>query len=112
MADYQAHLAELDALGASVYALTTDPADKVKETIAKNGITYPILYEMDGPKTAEVLGAYYEERRNIIQPTNFILDPDHKIVNLSYASGPVGRITASDAILHIEFVKKKAAGVK
>ena len=112
MADYQDHLAELDALGASVYALTTDPADKVKETIAKNGTTFPILYEMDGPKTAEVLGAYYEERRNIIQPANFILDPDHKIVNLSYASGPVGRITATDALSHIKFVIKQATGVK
>ena len=112
MADYQAHLVELDALGASVYALTTDPADKVKETIAKNSIAYPILYEMDGPKTAEVLGAYYEERRNTIQPTNFILAPGGKVVNLSYASGPVGRITASDALSHIEFVIKKAAEVK
>jgi peroxiredoxin len=101
---------EIEDLGISLYALSTDPLEEAKATVEKNGLSFPVLYGMDGPKTAEVLGAYYEERRNIIQPTNFIIGPDRKIISVTLSSGPVGRLSAEDVIRIVGFYKKQAAG--
>ena len=96
-------------MGASVYALSTDSTEHARGTVKELGLTFPVLYGMDGPATAGLLGAYYEKRRNLIQPTNFVIAPDRTIATVSYASGPIGRIVAEDAIRFIKFLQKKAA---
>lgn len=98
------------ALDISVYALSTDPLDKATATVEKHDLQFPVLYGMDGPKTAELLGAFYEERRNIIQPINFILGPDRKIVSVTTSTGPVGRLTSEDVTRVVSFYQKQAAG--
>ncbi len=110
MADFQNHIEDLKALGTTVYALSTDPLDKAKSTVDKLHLTFPVLYGMDGPKTAELLGAWYEAKRNIIQPAAFILGPDRKILSVTYASGPVGRLVAKDAQMLIAFLDKQSQG--
>ncbi len=109
MADYQFTSGVLANLGVSLFALCTDAEDKAKSMVERNKITYPVMYGVDGPATAETLGAYYEERRNIVQPTAFILNPDHKIVSLTYATGPAGRLMAQEAAKFVDFVQKRAA---
>ena len=109
MAGFQEKLAEFTALGTSVYALSTDPLDQARITVEQHGLTFPVIYGVDGPKTAELLGAYYEARRNIVQPTNFILNPKHEIVQLSLAMGPIGRFTPEDALRNVKFMQEKAA---
>lgn len=76
----------------------------------KHQVGFPVLYGMDGPRTAELLGAYYEERRNIIQPVGFILSPEKKILSVTTTSGPVGRLSARDVILLVGNYIKQAAG--
>jgi peroxiredoxin len=93
-----------------VYALSTDPLDKAQDTVNKLHLAFPVLYGLDGPKTAETLGAWYEERRNIIQPSAFILGPDRKILSVTHSSGPVGRLVAKDAERLIAFFDKQSRG--
>jgi hypothetical protein len=61
------------------------------------------------PKDAEKIGAFWDERRRIIQPANFVLDSDKKVVDASYSIGPIGRIVAADALSHIQFFKRQKA---
>ncbi len=68
-----------------------------------------MLYGLDGPMTAASLGAFYERRRNIIQPCAFILHAG-SIVSANYSTGPVGRLTAGDALGLIRFMQQQAAG--
>lgn len=103
-------MGEIEALGISMYALSTDSKEEAQQTADKHNVAFPVLYGMDGPKTAELLGSYYEERRNIIQPTNFILGPDKKIMSITTSSGPVGRLTPEDVLLVVKFYQKQAAG--
>jgi len=109
LADFQAHLEELTGLGASVYALSTDSTEHARGTVKELGLTFPVLYGMDGPATAGLLGAYYEKRRILIQPANFLIAPDRTIAAVSYASGPIGRFVAEDTVRFITFLQKKAA---
>lgn len=103
-------MGEIEALGVSVYALSTDSREEARQTADKHNLTFPVMFGMDGPKTAELLGSYYEERRNIIQPTNFILGPEKKIMSITMSSGPVGRLTTEDVVRIVTFYQKQAAG--
>ena len=103
-------IGELEAADIAVYFLSTDTLEEAKATVDKHGATFPVLYGMDGPKTAELLGAYYEQRRNIIQPTGFLLSPEKKILYLTISNGPVGRMTVEDILRVVAFNKKQAAG--
>jgi len=92
--------AELDAVGAKVFAASIDPIDKAGEVAAE--VSFPVGYGVTRAN-AEQLGSWWEERRSIIQPSEFIMTAEGKIVASSYSDGPVGRIDAADAIKVINF---------
>lgn len=86
-----------------------DPLDKAKETVDQHKLTFPVVYGLEVPRDADKIGAYWEERRKIVQATDFILDSDRKVADACYSAGPIGRITAEDALSHIQFFKKSKA---
>jgi len=92
-----------------IVALSVDAFDKAKETVDKLKLTFLVVYGLEAPADAEKIGAFWDERRKIIQPANFVLDSDKKVVDACYSIGPVGRITAADALSHIQFFKKRKA---
>lgn len=104
-----ARIGELEAADIPVYFLSTDPLEKAKPMVEKHGATFPVIYGVDGPKTAELLGAYHEERRNILHATGFILNPEKNILSVTTSSGPVGRLTVEDILRVVAFYKKQAA---
>ena len=95
-----------------VVALSVDPPDKARETVEKLQLTFPVAYGLEVPRDAEKVGAFWEERRKIIHATGFILDSDKRVVDACYSIGPIGRITAADAVSHIQFFKKRKAQTK
>jgi peroxiredoxin len=92
-----------------ILALSVDPLDKAKETVEKLHLTFPVAYGLEAPRDAEKIGAFWDERRKIIQPANFVLDSEKKVVDASYSIGPIGRIVAADALSHIQFFKRQKA---
>ena len=92
-----------------VIALSVDPLDKAKETVEQLKVTFPVAYDLEVPRDADKVGAFWEEQRSIIHATDFIIDSDKKVVDASYSIGPIGRIVAADALSHIQFFKKRKA---
>ena len=96
---------ELDALDVSVFAASVDPLDKAKEVADE--VHFPIGFEL--PRDiATRLDAWWEDRRQIIQPTQFVLNPDNNVVASTYSDGPLGRIVADDVVRMVTFLKSKA----
>jgi peroxiredoxin len=93
----------------NVVALSVDPLDKAKEMVEKTGATFPIGYGLKVPEDADKIGAYWEDRRKIIHATNFIIDSDKKVTQACFATGPIGRIVAVDALSSITGAKKRKA---
>jgi len=91
---------ELDALGAKVFAASVDPIDKAREVAAE--VSFPVGYGVTR-EIADKLGSWWEERRSIIQPAEFVLGADGKVLASSYSDGPIGRIDAADVIKMINF---------
>ena len=90
-------------------ALSVDPVDKAKEMIEKTGATFPIGYGLKVPEDADKVGAYWEERRSIFHATGFTIGPDRKILQACFATGPIGRIAAADALSSIRGTKRRKA---
>jgi peroxiredoxin len=91
---FNEQLKELDALGAKVVAASVDPLEKAK--IVADEVAFPVAYGVTR-ETAELLGSWWEERRAIIQPSEFILE-NTTVLTSSYSSGPLGRIDAADVV--------------
>lgn len=100
MVGFEKLKAELDAVGAKVFAASVDPIDKAGEVAAE--VSFPVGYGVTRAN-ADQLDSWWEERRSIIQPSEFIMTAEGKIVASSYSDGPVGRIDAADAIKVINF---------
>jgi peroxiredoxin len=100
LADFQQHLAELDALGTRVVALSADAEADAAGTVRQLGLDFPVLYGLDPDAASRAIGSYtgrYEGRPHI-QPAAFVLGPEGRIVHAVYSSGKVGRLTAADAL--------------
>ena len=61
------------------------------------------------PRDADRVGVYWEERRKIIHATNLIIDADRKVTQACFATGPIGRIVAEDALRSVRGAKRRNA---
>ncbi len=100
---------ELDALGVKVVAASIDPIDKAREVAAE--LSFPVGYGVTR-SLAESIGAWWEERRGLIQPSEFLIDAEGKVRSATYSSGPIGRVDAADVVRLVAFYDKMAAQKK
>ena len=105
MAGFGKERAALEAIGAKVVAASVDPLDKAKEVAAEVG--FPIAYGVTREQ-ADAIGAWWEERRGIVQPSEFIVGRDGRVIASSYSSGPLGRIDAADVVKLLNFYEAQA----
>lgn len=106
MAGFEKAKPELDALGIKVVAASVDPIDKAREVAAD--LSFPMAYGVTRAQ-ADQLGAWWEERRSIIQPSEFLVAADGKVRSATYSSGPIGRVDAADVVKLVAFYDKLAA---
>lgn len=106
MAAFAAKHDELRAAGARVLAASVDPLDKAREVAAE--LPYPVAYGVTRAQ-ADAIGAWWEDRRGIVQPSEFLVGPGNKVIDSSYSSGPIGRVEPADILKRIAFVEKQAA---
>jgi len=109
LAGFEQHKNELDALGVKVVAASIDPIDKAK--LVADEVSFPVGYGVTRAM-ADQLGSWWEDRRSIIQPSEFLVAADGKVRASSYSSGPIGRIDPADVIRLVNFYDKQAAEKK
>jgi len=107
VADYQTHMEEFKQENTDTITLSVDPLEKAQEMVERTGATFPIGYGLNVPQDADKVGAYWEARRGIIHATSFTLGPDRKILQACFATGPIGRIAAVDALSSIRGTKRR-----
>ena len=95
---------DFDAVGAKVFAASVDPIDKAREVAAD--VSFPVAYGVTR-EMADMLGAWWEDRRSIIQPSEFIVGADGNVVVSSYSDGPLGRIDGADAVRLIRLYESR-----
>ena len=87
-------------LEATIYAASVDGIEQAKE-VADKGLTFPIAYGVT-KEESEAFGAWWsDDRGGYIQPAEFLLGRGGVVLGAMYASGPVGRMGADEAIRQI-----------
>ena len=94
-------------MGITILAASVDPLEKATEV--QGGLNFPIAYGVTRDHAAAI-DAWWEDRRSIIQPSEFVLDGGGKVLSATYSTGPVGRMDAGDALRLVKFLEKKKAG--
>lgn len=97
MADWEAKKSELEELGATIIAASVDSLEQAQEVVGK-GLTFPMAYGVN-KENSDAIGAWWsEDRGGYIQPSEFLLGRGGVILGSMYASGPVGRMGAEEAV--------------
>ena len=96
--------AELKNLGTSVVAASVDPLDKAKEVADE--VNFPIGHGVTRD-IANTLGSWWEDRRQIIQPSQFVVGPENKVMASCYSDGPIGRFIADDVVKFVTFAQSQ-----
>ena len=107
MDGFSERLEELKGLKTQVIAATAEPEEKAREMADKmSGVLSTALAFGVTRKQADTLGAWWEDRRQIIQPTNFVLNDKGVVISATYSTGPVGRLESVDAVRFIQYQEK------
>jgi hypothetical protein len=84
-----------------------DTEEDAKKTIDECGINFPVGYGVDNKAISELTGCFYEERRQILHSTGYVLRPDGTIAVGVYSTGPIGRLVWQDVLALVQANKKR-----
>ena len=84
-----------------------DTEENAKKTIDECGINFPVGYGVDNKAISELTGCFYEERRQILHSTGYVLRPDSTIAVGVYSTGPIGRLVWQDVLALVQANKKR-----
>ena len=57
---------------------------------------------------ADALGAWWDDRRDSIQPSEFVIERDGRVLHATYSSSPIGRVEPGDVLSAPRFSDRPA----
>ena len=94
-------------LGVSIVAGCVDSEEKTAEVAAELG--FPVAWGM-AREMGDQFGAWWDEEREFIQPSEFFITGSGQVVASTYSSSPVGRMDPEDAVTLAKFIINRRAG--
>ena len=82
--------------------MSVDAEPEASKTIVEHALTFPVAYGADGPKLGALTGAFWEDKRQCLQATGFIIKADGSVAHALYSTGPIGRYTAAEVLKILE----------
>ena len=101
MAGFEKQREVLAELGVSIVAGCVDSEEKTAEVAAELG--FPVAWGMTREQ-GELVGAWWDEGREFIQPSEFFMTGSGKALASTYSSSPVGRMDPEDAVTLARFI--------
>lgn len=68
----------------------------------------PIAYDVNRDQ-GNALGAWWDERRNFIQPSEFLLSQNGRVMFSTYSNSPVGRMDPAETLTLLQFLNAQKA---
>jgi peroxiredoxin len=103
LADFAENQEEFMDSSINLLAASVDDMDKALEMVNKHGIEFPVGCNLDPVAFTGLTGAFYDEEGGFLHAAGFIIDPDGKIVNAVYSTGPLGRLRAENCLAKIKW---------
>lgn len=70
-------------------------------------LSFPVFHGINRAQ-GDAIGAWWEERRDHIQPSEFILMGSGRVLGSAYSNLPVGRMDPQETLTLIKFIKQMA----
>ncbi len=83
-----------------------DNLEDAQKMVERRELTFSLAYGMDAKEFAGMTGAFFDEKEEFINATDFIIRPEGTIDDAVYSTGPIGRLTAADTLMLIDYLKK------
>ncbi len=96
-------------LGVSIVAATVDSEEETARVAEPLG--FPVGYGVTRAE-GDAIGAWWEERRDHIQPSEFVLSRSGKVMMSTYSNSPVGRMDPEETLTLIRFLNEMRAKSK
>lgn len=93
-------------MGVSLLAATSQSKAHALEVSADLG--FPVAYGVER-STGDAVGAWWEDRKDHIQPTEFILNQKGRVVSSTYSSSPVGRMDPEETLFLTKMLAARSA---
>ena len=101
---YEERRAALEEQSVSVVAASVDSESKALEVAANLG--FPVAWGVSR-EDGEKIGAWWEPVRNCIQPSEFVLGKNGKVIFSNYSNSPVGRMDPEETLVLIKYLNEQ-----
>lgn len=101
MGGYEKNLEALHDLGVSVFAATVDSL--AETTQVAQSLSFPVAWGVD-KQLGDLLGAFWENRRDHIQPTEFLVNKKGRVLSSTYSTSPLGRMDADETVTLMKMI--------
>ena len=108
MADFQGRLNEFNEKGIKIIGASADNMEDAQKMVERRKLTFPLAYGMDVKEFAGKTGAFFDDKKGFLHATAFIIRPDGTIEDVVYSTGSIGRLTAADTLMLIDYRMKAA----
>ncbi len=68
-----------------------------------SGLSFPVGWGVDRD-LGDAIGAFWDERRDFIQPSEFVINQKGRVLSSTYSSSPIGRVDPGEALVLINFL--------
>ena len=101
MAGYAERRAAFAAEGVSIIAATVDSLEHAQNVAEP--LNFPVAYGVTR-EIGNTLGSWWDERRDFIQPSEFALNAQGKVLFSAYSNAPVGRMDPEETLTLIKYL--------
>ena len=84
-------------MGTTIIAVSVDNQEQAQE-VKDKGLSFTVAYGATRADADLIAAWWSEDRGGYIQPSEFLLGQGGVVLGVMYASGPVGRMGADEAI--------------
>jgi peroxiredoxin len=107
LSDFQKRLDDFAQRGITVIGGSIDTREKAHKTKERTKVTYPLVYGLNARVFAQQTGSFFDDKDGYLHSTDFIIDPDGKVADAVYSTGPIGRYTPDECLSLIDYWIKK-----
>lgn len=85
----------------SIYAASVDSLEKAQEV--GSNLSFPVAWGVDRA-LGDSVGAFWDERRDFIQPSEFLITKKGRVMSSTYSSSPIGRADPEEALVLMNYL--------
>ena len=85
----------------SIIAGTVDSREKTQKVAEP--LNFPVAYGVTR-EIGNALGSWWDERRDFIQPSEFVLNRQGTVMFSTYSNSPVGRMDSAETLTLIKYL--------